>query len=111
MNKIQRVTEIPEIFKNFNEWAKAEGKIIYNILTAVIVFDIIVIIFSFWVDYIMTALFVVLLILAIICKNRVYYSVDITFVEGSSRFARVINNSKRFDRKDMLNNYKNLLTR
>lgn len=32
MNKIQRVTEIPEIFKNFNEWAKAEGKSIYNIL-------------------------------------------------------------------------------
>lgn len=32
MNKIQKVIEIPEIFKDFNEWAKAEGKIIYNIL-------------------------------------------------------------------------------
>ena len=33
MNKIQRVTEIPKIFKDFNEWAEAEGKIIKKALS------------------------------------------------------------------------------
>lgn len=32
MNKLKRVTEIPEIFKDFNEWAEAEGKIIKKVL-------------------------------------------------------------------------------